>query len=475
MRILFLWVLAFFCLNLSAQESQDSLAFRPEAYVKAVSQQVEKLEGKVSKENQRVLRKWQRQHAKLLREISQVDSAAAQRLQQQIDQQAAKLQHSLQQPAEKLGQYLPSFDSLQSSFQFLESGQLATVKDRLDPKLLGAASDQLQSLKNQLAGAHSIEQLLKEQQQLLRGKLESLGMLRSLKAMNKTVYYYQAQISEYKTLLKDHKKAARKGLAALKKTRLFQDFMRRNSELASLFRLPGDPNDPNAAASLAGLQTRAQVNGLIQQQVASGGPNAAGQLRSNISQARSQLNTLKDKVLKLGGGSSDMAMPDGFRPNPYKVKKFWQRIELGANIQSQRARGWLPTRSDIGFSIGYQFRPTIIAGVGGSYRVGWGSDIRHISISHQGISLRSFVDVKLKGSFWLTGGYEQNQVEEVDASGNLKGNWVWQPSGLVGVSKVISLRSKLLKKTKLMLLWDFLRHQQKAPGQAIVLRVGYGF
>ena len=97
MRILFLWVLAFICLNLSAQESQDSSAFRPEAYVKAVSQQVEKLEGKVSKENQRVLRKWQRQQAKLLRQISRVDSAAAQRLQQQFDQQVAKLQHSLQQ------------------------------------------------------------------------------------------------------------------------------------------------------------------------------------------------------------------------------------------------------------------------------------------------------------------------------------------------------------------------------------------
>ena len=93
--------------------------------------------------------------------------------------------------------------------------------------------------------------------------------------MNKTLYYYQAQVAEYKTLLKDHKKAARKGLALLKKTKLFQDFTRRNSQLASLFRLPGDPNDPNAAASFAGLQTRAQVNGLIQQQIANAGPGAA--------------------------------------------------------------------------------------------------------------------------------------------------------------------------------------------------------
>lgn len=475
MRILISWVLAIYCLNLSAQESQDSVAFRPEAYLKAVSQQVEKVQSKLSQENQRVLRKWQRQEVKLLRQIRRVDSAAALDLQQQFNQQAATLNRTLQQPTEKLGQYVPSLDSLQSSLKFLESGQLATLKDKLDPILLGSANEKLQTLKNQLAGSHSIEQLLKEQQQLLRSKLESLGMLRSLKSMNKTLYYYQAQVNEYKSYFKDHKKATRKGLAMLQKTKPFQDFMRRNSELASLFRLPGDPNDPAQAASLASLQTRAQVNALIQQQVANGGPNAAAQVRANIAQAQSQLGTLKDKVLKLGGGSSDMAMPDGFRPNPYKTKSFLQRIELGFNIQSQRARGWLPTRSDIGLSIGYNFRPNIVAGIGGSYRMGWGQSIQRLRITHQGISLRSFVDVKLKGSFWLTGGYEQNQVAEADGEGVLTGEWGWQPSGLVGFSKVVSMRSKYLKKTKLMLLWDFLRHQQKAPGQAIVFRVGYNF
>ena len=299
-------------------------------------------------------------------------------------------------------------------------------------------------------------------------------MLRSLKSMNKTLYYYQVQVNEYKSYLKDHQKAVRRGLAMLRKTKPFQDFMRSNSQLASLFRLPGDPNDPAQAASLSGLQTRAQVNALIQQQVANGGPNAAAQVRANIAQAQSQLNTLKDKVLKLGGGSSDMAMPDGFKPNTERVKSFFNRLETSVNMQSQRARGWLPTRSDIGLSIGYKFRPNIVAGFGGSYRVGWGQSIQRLRITHQGISLRSFVDVKLKGSFWLTGGYEQNQIAETDSEGVLTGGWAWQPSGLVGLSKVVSMRSKYLKKTKLMLLWDFLRHQQKAPGQAIVFRVGYG-
>ena len=475
MRIPLLLGLAIFCLNLSAQESPDSLRFRPDAYVQAVGKQAEKLDEKLTRENQKVLRKWERQRTKLLRQLAQKDAATAQLLKARFDQQADQFKKALENPTESLAQYLPGLDSLQTSLSFLQSDQLSSVTSKMDAKLLGNATEKLQSLKQQLAGTERIEQMLKEQQQALRGKLESLGLLRSLKSMNKTLYYYQAQVAEYKTLLKDHKKATRKGLALLQKTKLFQDFMRRNSQLASLFRLPGDPNDPNVAASLAGLQTRAQVNGLIQQQIANAGPGAAAQLRSNISQAQSQLNSLKEKVLKLGGSSSDMAMPDGFRPNTEKTKSFLRRLELGTNFQSQRARGWMPTRTDIGLSIGYKFRPSIIVGIGSSYRLGWGTDIRHIRVTHQGLSLRSFIDVKLKGSFWMTGGYERNQIAEATPEGVPTGTWGWQSSGLIGVSKVVSLQSKFFKKTKLMLLWDFLRHQQKATGQAIVLRVGYGF
>src|SRR5690606_40296733 len=118
-----------------------------------------------------------------------------------------------------------------------------------------------------------------------------------------------------------------------------------------------------------------------------------------------------------------------------------QRMEISFNIQSRRARGWLPTRSDMGISIGYKFRPNIVAGIGGSYRVGWGQSIQRLKITHQGISLRSFVDVKLKGSFWLTGGYEQYQIPEADNAGVLTGEWGWQPSGLRSEEHTSELQS----------------------------------
>jgi hypothetical protein len=51
----------------------------------------------------------------------------------------------------------------------------------------------------------------------------------------------------------------------------------------------------------------------------------------------------------------------------------------------------------------------------------------------------------------------------------------WQKSGLVGVSKIVSIKSKFFKKTKLQLLWDFLSYQQMPRTQPIKFRVGYNF
>ena len=243
--------------------------------------------------------------------------------------------------------------------------------------------------------------------------------------------------------------------------------------LASLFRLPGDPDDPVSTASLAGLQTRASVNGLIQQQIAAGGPDAQQQFQQNLQAAQSQMNELKNKINQLGSGSSDVEMPEGFKPNNQKTKSFLKRLELGTNIQSQKANGFLPTTSDIGLSIGYKLNEKSIVGAGVSYKIGWGQNIKHINITQQGAGIRFFVDYKIKGSFWLSGGYEMNYRTEFQNVEQLKDLNTWQQSGLFGLSKVVSLKSKFFKKTKLQLLWDLLSYQQAPRTQPVVFRIGY--
>jgi hypothetical protein len=94
------------------------------------------------------------------------------------------------------------------------------------------------------------------------------------------------------------------------------------------------------------------------------------------------------------------------------------------------------------------------------------------------MGLRSFLDVKMKGSFYASGGFEYNyQPPAIMISSPIGGGQgaSWQQSGLVGVSKVISIKSKFFKKTKLQLLWDFLSYEQVPRTQALKFRVGYNF
>ena len=51
----------------------------------------------------------------------------------------------------------------------------------------------------------------------------------------------------------------------------------------------------------------------------------------------------------------------------------------------------------------------------------------------------------------------------------------WQQSGLLGLSKVLDVKNKYFKKTKLQLLWDFLSYQQAPRTQPVVFRIGYAF
>ncbi|MEI9942908.1 MAG: hypothetical protein WDN26_01685 [Chitinophagaceae bacterium] len=94
----------------------------------------------------------------------------------------------------------------------------------------------MKGLQNSFQKAEDIKKFLKERRQYLKEQLQQLGFAKELKKLNKQVYYYSEQLNEYKTLLKDHKKAERKAIELLSKTKIFKDFMRKNSQLASLFR-----------------------------------------------------------------------------------------------------------------------------------------------------------------------------------------------------------------------------------------------
>jgi CO dehydrogenase nickel-insertion accessory protein CooC1 len=449
-----------------SQSKVDSLLGKidPQKLAASVQKKMDKLQDKLVEKSLTTLNRLERQEEKIYKKLLKgKDSTEAKLKLEETKSKYAALRNTLKTDS-LIGNstiYLAKLDTLSGVMKFLNvNGRGGNVKDAL------AATKLLQYKMQQ---GEEIQKFIQQRKEQLKNQLEQLGLVRQLKQFNKQVYYYSEQLKEYKSLLKDSKKMERKAIELLSKTNLFKEFMRKNSQLASLFRIP-DPNQPSNAANLAGLQTRAQITNMLQQQIGSSGLQ---QFRQQMQDAKSQIDRLKNEMLKAGKSSSDDIMPKGFRPNSQRVKKFWKRIELGTNIQTVKNNGLLPVTTDLGLSAGYRLDDRSIIGIGGSYKIGFGKSIQNINITHQGVSLRSFIDWKLKKNLWVTGGYEMNYRAAFNSISLLKDLNAWQRSGLLGLSKKMNMKTKFFKNTKLQLLWDFISYQQMPRTPAIVFRIEY--
>jgi hypothetical protein len=379
------------------------------------------------------------------------------------------LKSKLKSPAYalQLNQYIPRLDSLSTSLKFLDqNGVGGKVKD---------AIAKTTALQDKFQQAEEIKKFIRERRQQIKAQLEKLGMVKQLKKINKQVYYYTAQVKEYKEILDDPKKIERKVLELLSKTKLFKNFMSKNSFLASFFPMSGGGAGAGTAQTgFAGLQTRTQVLSFIQAQSGATRPVFASALQRNIQSAQGTVDQLRNRLSSLGGNSEELDMPD-FKPNNQKTKSFKDRLEIGTNFQSQSSSAFFPTTTDIGISVGYKLNDKSIIGIGGSGKIGWGRSIQQIRISGQGISLRSFIDLKIKKSFSASGGFEYNYQQSFSEIRSLYTTDVWRRSALLGITKTVSLKAKLFKQTKLQLLYDFL-HKEKLPTtNAFKFRIGYVF
>jgi hypothetical protein len=424
----------------------------------------------LERQRARYINKIVRGEQQLKRRLMKKDSAAARRLFSEASLHMWPID-SIVNDVQGNTPYIPYLDTLRSSLQFLQQYPALFSNAPATASQAAAGIAHLQALEDRLQRADAIHQLLREREQYLRDQLQGFGFTKALNRLNRQVYYYRQQVNEYKDLLKHPGNIERKAINLLSKSTVFQAFMRRHSQLAGLFRLPGNDEHAFSGVGYASLQTREQVKGILQQQLAASGPNAQQQFRQQLQTAQAELGKLQDKLLRsssTGGGQAD-DMPS-FAPNHQKTKSFKQRLELGTNLQSQKASHYFPVTTDIGFSLGYKLNDQSIAGVGASYKIGLGQGWNDIKITHQGAGIRSFIDWKIKNSFWCSGGFEMN-YRAVLNNRNTSTHTVWQQSGLVGVSKKYQAGKKFTGKAQL--LWDFLSYQQIPRSQPIVFRVGY--
>ena len=439
-------------------------------FLKIITNKFHKLENNLTNSVDKYLTNLEKQENKLYKKLYKKDSTAAIKIfaaQQAKYKQLKDKLHSADSNAatRKLKEYLPQFDTLKTSLAFLNTG---ITQNPAISQTLHTATAQLQQFETKMQIANEIKKQLKQRKEQLTHQLQQYGMGKQLMGLNKEVYYYQQQLNEYKDLINNPDKIQQKAIAVLRNSNLYKDFMKKNSFLAQLFKIPDNYGTPE---SLVGLQTNADIQALLKQRTTGGGPNAQQLVQQQMKQAQQQLKTLKDKVNKLGGSSSNMEMPN-FKPNTQKTKTFLQRLEYGVNIQTQRSKYLLPATTDIALTAGYKLNDKSVIGLGAAYKLGWGKDIRQIRLSGQGLNLRSYIDIKLKGNFFITGGYEQNYLYEITRYEQLKDLSAWQQSGLIGLTKKYKIGKKI---NNLQLLWDFLSYQQIPRSEALKFRVGYVF
>ena len=475
MKKVYLFLMVFLCLfgNHSSAQAVDSLGLSakdiPSKYYTKVDRKINSVDEQLTKKSIKYLTKFQKQEAKLQRKMQRIDpefvidsaTEKYQALSQKIKNNAA--------PLTKIagGEYNSYLDSLGTSLSFLKQfdGISGKVKQPLSS---------LNQLQSKLQESEKIKAFIAERKSQLTKMLSKYtklpaGLKGQYARLSKTAYYYSAQLKEYKEMLKDPEKIERQTLSLLNKLPAFQTFIQKNSQLASLFPLPGDVG---SAQGLADLQTRGSVQSLIQQRIASGGPNAQAQITANLASAQAEMGKLKDKLNEFTGGSGgDVNMPD-FNPNSQKIKPLLERLEYSADVQFDKSSNLLPSTANVGLGIGYKLNDKGTAGMGLSYKLGMGT-IQHISFSSQAIGLRSYIDWKIKKQYYISGGYEMNYNSVFKNVEQLKGYNAWQRSALVGLSKRYKISKKVSGEMKL--LYDFLANSHIPVSQPILFRLGYKF
>ena len=500
---------ALLCFALSKTDAQtpDSVAAKvihfPTRLLGRIQSKTASLNNALTQQTDGYLRKMAQREERLRQRISITDSAGAQRLFAGSQQQYAALAGRIRTDSGGSGRsftgaYPPYLDSLQGAVGFLKQNPaLVSNANARTLTQLQTTGSGLQTLQSKMSDADEVKAFMQQRKQMIGQYLAQHGLStgacsKLYGGMNQEVYYYSQQLRQYKEMWNNPDELTQKALTMLNRTAAFQTFMKSHSMLGNLFHLPAGYGAPQA---VSGLQTKEQVGALVASKVGgmgvgagagSGGGGSAGggigaavgageaALQSSLQNAESQIDNYKSKLSSLGAGNGDIDMPN-FKPNDQKTKTFWRRLEYGVDVQTTRTNYYFPTVTDFGFSLGYKLGHNNVVGVGGSYKLGWGNGIRDISFSSQGVGLRSFLQIGIKGSFAATGGFEYNYTTPFVSYQQLKQLQYWTKSGLVGVSKTVSMKNRVFKKTSVSLLWDFLSYQQIPKTQPFLFRIGYTF
>jgi hypothetical protein len=364
-------------------------------------------------------------------------------------------------------------DKLNTSLRYLQEQQqrAGQVKDQVSTTI-----KKMQELEDDVEDSEALIQFIRERkQQLIAAATKHLGRNRYMDKISREAYYYAETIRNYQELFSEPGRFENTAKELLKKIPGFRDFMEENSGISAL--LASNPvaatnsGNVNGRYAALGYQSNAAIVQSLQQRNYSG-PGIEQLLETNAAALNDPIQQLKNSI----PGSGNTGDMPAFKPNDMRSKTLMQRLELGTNLQFGRSNRYLPGTADIGMQLAYKLNTRSSAGIGAGCKVGLGNGIQDIKFSFGGINVRSFLDWKLKGNFYMNGGFEYNYNylfrSYSHSSPGVITNDPWKPAALVGINK----KYKLGKVNgNMMLLYDLLAKRQMPETQRLVFRFGYSF
>ena len=463
----------------SVFQALENLQKVPVKYLNAVESKIDKYSSRITSKTEKTLVKLGRWEKKIQSLLEKVSPETANNLfgpgKITFTIMLQKLEEGESIANGYKAQYNEYRDKLNTSLKYL-----ADQKDKINTNLIKPVKDvtkKMNELEDEVANTEAMEKFIKERKkQLIDMAFKYLGKNKYLSKINKEAYYYAETIKNYKEIFTDPKKLEETTTVLLKKIPAYNDFMEKNSGLSSLFgnSLGGSGSSTGTTNNYAalGYQSNASIVQSLQQRNMPG-PNIQQLTQTNASALNSPLQELKNHF---PGSANSGDIPD-FKPNEMKSKTFKQRLQFGTSFQFGKATNFLPGTADIGLQLAYKLNTKSSVGIGTGYKLGLGSGFDNIKLSFAGIGLRSFMDWKLKGNFFINGGFEYNYNAAFKSIRNLpsfnSGNTsLWKPAALIGINKKYRIGKM---KGNMMLLYDFLAKQKQPETQSLVFRFGYNF
>jgi len=363
------------------------------------------------------------------------------------------------------GNYFPYADTLRQTLAFLQEST--------------ASVDALEGRLQQVA---AIRNFIRQQTQVLNGVAGKFPRCVSgLQQLNKTAYYYSAQMEQYRSTLKDPAAIERKMLDLVERSPVFQNLMEKNGRLAGLF-APRSALTPFALSGggssvPSGLPSRTLLAEYVRKNMPLS-PDTADPL----SPLQPRLLAAGDRLHQSEGGLQNQSpeipnIPNHtpalkpFVPNMQRSRPFLSRMEWGADVQFGRAVSYLPTTANIGVKAGYRCNDHFSAGIGLDYFIGMGTGWKDIRFSSQGVGVRSYSKWLYKRGWSAQGGLELNYMTAFSGIAQLRSLSSWQTMGMLGISKQYRVSRKV--GGDVQVLYDFLYRQHLPNTQPLIFRLGY--